>query len=108
MDLFAACLDGPHEIKNGLLLRKDFHTLFDRGYITVDKNLTVEVSRRIKEDFGNGKEYYAHHGNKLIILPERKGRSLIPIIWSGTMRMFIFANLFNPKTFESLLKGMAG
>ena len=64
-------LEGPHEIKNGLLLRRDFHTLFDRGYITVDKNLTVEVSHRIKEDFGNGKEYYAHHGKKLIILPER-------------------------------------
>lgn len=63
--------EGPHEIKNGLLLRRDFHTLFDRGYITIDKNLTVEVSYRIKEDFGNGKEYYAHHGQKLIILPER-------------------------------------
>jgi putative restriction endonuclease len=65
-------LEGPHEINNGLLLRRDFHTLYDRGYITVDKNLTIEVSHRIKEDFGNGKEYYAHHGSKLIILPERK------------------------------------
>ena len=37
----------------------------------VDKSLTVEVSHRIKEDFGNGKEYYAHHGSKLIILPKR-------------------------------------
>ena len=64
-------LEGPHEIKNGLLLRRDFHTLFDRGYITVDKHLMVEVSHRIKEDFGNGKEYYAHHGQKLITLPER-------------------------------------
>lgn len=63
-------LEGPHEIKNGLLLRRDFHTLFDRGYITVDRNFNVEVSHRIKEDFGNGKEYYAHHGQKLIILPE--------------------------------------
>ncbi len=65
-------LNGPHAINNGLLLRRDFHTLFDRGYITVDKSLTVEVSHRIKEDFGNGKEYYAHHGSKLIILPERR------------------------------------
>ncbi|WP_088225773.1 HNH endonuclease [Desulfosporosinus sp. FKB] len=65
-------MDGPHEINNGLLLRRDFHTLFDRGYITVNKNLTIEVSHRIKEDFGNGKEYYAHHGSKLIILPERR------------------------------------
>lgn len=65
-------LDGTHAINNGLLLRRDFHTLFDRGYITVNKSLTVEVSHRIKEDFGNGKEYYAHHGRKLIILPERR------------------------------------
>jgi putative restriction endonuclease len=66
------CLEGPHANTNGLLLRRDFHTLFDRGYITVDKSLAVEVSHRIKEDFGNGKEYYAHHGRKLIILPERR------------------------------------
>jgi putative restriction endonuclease len=65
-------LNGPHEINNGLLLRRDFHTLFDRGYITINKEFNVEVSRRIKEDFGNGKEYYAHHGSKLIILPERR------------------------------------
>jgi putative restriction endonuclease len=64
-------LEGPHEIKNGLLLRRDFHTLFDRGYITIDRNLNVEVSHRIKEDFGNGKEYYAHQGQRLITLPER-------------------------------------
>lgn len=65
-------LEGPHAINNGLLLRRDFHTLFDRGYITIDKNLDVEVSHRIKEDFGNGKEYYAHHGSKLVVLPENK------------------------------------
>ncbi len=46
--------------------------MFDRGYITIDKEFNVEVSRRIKEDFGNGKEYYAHHGSKLIILPGKK------------------------------------
>lgn len=64
--------NGPHEICNGLLLRSDFHTLFDRGYITVNKEHIIEVSHRIKEDFGNGKEYYAYHGNKLNILPQRE------------------------------------
>jgi putative restriction endonuclease len=63
---------GPHEVKNGILLRRDYHTLFDRGYITIDKSLTIEVSPRIKEDFGNGREYYAHHGSKLLVLPTRK------------------------------------
>ncbi|WP_353893556.1 HNH endonuclease [Proteinivorax hydrogeniformans] len=65
-------LKGPHEVKNGLLLRRDLHTLFDRGYITIDKQLNIEVSRRIKEDFGNGKEYYTYHGQKLSILPKTK------------------------------------
>lgn len=69
-------LDGPHEINNGLLLRRDFHALFDRGYITIDKAFNIEVSRRIKEDFGNGRDYYAHHGSKLIVLPE--GRDQLP------------------------------
>jgi putative restriction endonuclease len=63
--------EGPHEVKNGILLRRDYHSLFDRGYITIDKDMTIEVSRRIKEDFGNGREYYAQHGSKLLVLPER-------------------------------------
>jgi putative restriction endonuclease len=62
---------GQHSITNGILLRQDMHTLFDRGYITIHPDRTVEVSRRIKEDFGNGKEYYAYHGQKLIVLPDR-------------------------------------
>lgn len=62
--------EGTHEINNGLLLRKDLHTLFDRGYITVNEDFRIEVSKRIKEDYGNGKEYYALHGKELLILPD--------------------------------------
>ncbi len=62
--------EGTHETSNGLLLRKDLHTLFDRGYITVTEDCHIEVSKRIKEDYGNGKEYYALHGKELIILPD--------------------------------------
>lgn len=65
-------LNGTHELDNGLLLRRDFHRLLDRGYITIDKNFNIEVSRRIKDDFGNGQEYYSHHGRRLIILPDKK------------------------------------
>lgn len=60
---------GPHQVSNGLLLRSDLHTLFDRGYITVTPDLHVEVSRRIKEEFSNGREYYQHHGEKLVVCP---------------------------------------
>lgn len=61
---------GPHSITNGLLLRKDLHALFDRGYITIDENLRIEVSKRIKEDYGNGQEYYSYHGKKLAVIPD--------------------------------------
>jgi Predicted restriction endonuclease len=62
--------NGPNQVSNGLLLREDFHTLFDRGYVTITNDYRVEVSKRIKEDFGNGQEYYALHGKRLLILPE--------------------------------------
>jgi putative restriction endonuclease len=64
--------NGPHEVRNGLLLREDLHILFDRGYLTVTEDHHVEVSNRIKEDYGNGREYYAMHGKKLLILPGRE------------------------------------
>lgn len=56
---------GAHEAQNGLLLRRDIHSLFDAGYVTVTPGLHFEVSRRIKEEFENGKHYYALHGHKI-------------------------------------------
>ncbi len=62
--------DGPHLPSNGLLLRQDIHTLFDRGYITVNEDYVIEVSNRIKDDYGNGKAYYAYRGLLLPNLPD--------------------------------------
>ncbi|MCE7937159.1 MAG: HNH endonuclease [Chloroflexi bacterium CFX6] len=56
---------GEHRVDNGLLLRSDLHTLFDRGYVTVTPELRLEVSRRIREDFENGRHYYALHGERV-------------------------------------------
>lgn len=58
---------GPHRTVNGLLLRRDLHTLFDSGYMTVTPDYHVEVSPRIREEFDNGKEYYDLHGRSLIL-----------------------------------------
>lgn len=66
---FAA--SGPHLVSNGLLLRSDIHKLFDSGYITITPNMKVEVSRRIREEFQNGREYYQYHGKDLPLLPGR-------------------------------------
>jgi putative restriction endonuclease len=62
--------NGPHETRNGLLLRSDLHNLFDLGYLTVTLDYRVEVSRRIREEFENGRDYYALHGKPLSILPQ--------------------------------------
>ncbi len=56
---------GEHDITNGLLLRTDIHRLFDLGYVTVSVDGKFEVGRRLKEDFENGKHYYAMHGQPL-------------------------------------------
>jgi len=56
---------GVHEVPNGLLLRQDLHTLFDLGYATVTRNGRFEVSRRIKEEYHNGRAYYALSGQHL-------------------------------------------
>jgi putative restriction endonuclease len=64
--------DGGHEISNGLLLRTDIHRLFDLGYVTVSTDGRFEVGRRLKEDFENGRHYYAMHGQ--LIRPPADGR----------------------------------
>jgi putative restriction endonuclease len=56
---------GGHQASNGLLLRRDIHSLFDAGYVTVTPSLHFEVSRRIREEFENGKHYYALHGQEI-------------------------------------------
>jgi putative restriction endonuclease len=49
---------GVHQVTNGLLLRSDVHTLFDRGYVTVTPDHQFRVSRRLRDDFHNGEQYY--------------------------------------------------
>jgi putative restriction endonuclease len=62
--------DGPHDARNGLLLRSDLHTLLDRGYVTVTPELRFEVSPRIKQEFENGRDYYKLQGS-VLRLPTR-------------------------------------
>lgn len=61
---------GPHQVSNGLLLRSDFHKLFDTGLVTVEPDLKVRVSGRIRDRYFNGKAYYRLHGQTLASLPE--------------------------------------
>lgn len=50
---------GRHRVDNGVLLRSDIHTLFDRGYLTITPEYQLRVSHRLKEDFDNGEEYFS-------------------------------------------------
>ena len=59
-------------MNNGLLLKSDFHKLFDDGYITIDQDFRINVSKRLHDDFGNGKDYYQYDGKQMLILPLRK------------------------------------
>jgi putative restriction endonuclease len=73
---------GEHEISNGLLLRTDIHRLFDRGYVTVTKDLRFEVSRALKDDYENGKTYYALQGRPLTLPRNESDRpSLSALHW---------------------------
>jgi putative restriction endonuclease len=62
---------GLHRIDNGLLLREDLHTLFDLGYVTVRPDYRFAVSRRIRDEFTNGRDYYALEGRE-IHLPDEE------------------------------------
>jgi putative restriction endonuclease len=66
--------DGPHEIRNGLLLRADLHRLFDTGYVTVTPELCLEVSPRLREEYKNGRSYYPLHGSRLDVPFEETNR----------------------------------
>ncbi len=62
-------VDGLHNTFNGLLLRSDFHRLFDVGLVTVTPEHRVLVSSRIKDQWFNGKAYSRLHGEQLASLP---------------------------------------
>jgi len=61
---------GVHHVTNGLLLRSDVHRLFDKGYVTVTPDYRFVVSKRLKDDYSNGRSYYPLDGLS-IRLPER-------------------------------------
>ncbi|MGH7564535.1 MAG: HNH endonuclease [Gemmatimonadota bacterium] len=61
---------GTHDLRNGLLLRRDLHALFDRGYLTVLRDLSLRVSNRLKKEFDDG-EYYLTFDRGTLWLPRQ-------------------------------------
>lgn len=56
---------GEHRLSNGLLLRSDIHKLFDQGYVTVTPDRRFRVSKAIRDEFENGRDYYALDGREI-------------------------------------------
>jgi putative restriction endonuclease len=49
------------------------YILLKPNYVTVTPDLRFEVSRRIREEFNNGKHYYALQGQKIFV-PDNVGQ----------------------------------
>ena len=64
---------GLHDYGNGILLRSDVHRLFDKGYMSIDPNYRIHVSRRLREEWKNGVTYYPFEGRE-IEKPEDESR----------------------------------
>jgi len=62
-------LGGEHTVDNGILLRRDLHRLYDRGYVTVTPDYIFRVGNRLREDFKNGRSYYGLNGAELSVPP---------------------------------------
>lgn len=59
--------DGTHLVSNGIPLRRDIHSLFDAGYVTVTPDNTFKVSEALAAEYPNGKTYYAMEGSKIVV-----------------------------------------
>jgi hypothetical protein len=71
---------GTHEIRNGIPLRRDLHRLFDLGYVTIRPDMRFAVSRRLRDEFANGRVYYDLYGRQIQVprsLAERPSTELL-------------------------------
>jgi Predicted restriction endonuclease len=81
---------GRHRLDNGILLRSDVHTLFDRGYLSIDPDYRLRVSSRLRKEFDAGDEFYQREGHK-IALPENRRDYPDPEVLSWHLREVFIA-----------------
>jgi putative restriction endonuclease len=78
---------GLHSPDNGLLLRSDIHTLFDLGYVTIDKLHRFIVSQKLKDEWSNGRIYYDLHGSEIRVPKNESVRPASSFLeWHNTHR----------------------
>jgi hypothetical protein len=52
-----------------LLIKKNYDSKRKVGEVTINPEFLIEVSKRLYEDYGKGKDYNKFHGCKLQIMP---------------------------------------
>lgn len=62
---------GPrsNHVQNGLLLTREFHALYDAGYVGVTPDYEVRISDRLRSDWHNGRRYYPYNNKALVKIP---------------------------------------
>ena len=62
---------GPasNHVQNGVLMTKEFHKLFDLGYVGITPELQVRISPRLREEWKNGRRYYVYDRQNLVQVP---------------------------------------
>jgi putative restriction endonuclease len=58
---------GAHRVDNGILLRRDLHCLYDRGYVTVTPDYVFRVGDSLRREFKNGRSYYGLNGSAIAV-----------------------------------------
>ncbi|WP_030913817.1 hypothetical protein [Streptosporangium amethystogenes] len=66
--------DLPGGVSRRGLSRSGAHTLFDRGYLAVDPTYRLRVSPRLREEFGNGEQFYRRAGSQIAVPRHRHDR----------------------------------
>jgi hypothetical protein len=57
--------NGRHTVVNGILLRADFHNLFDRGLLTINQRYEIVLDKSLMKSV----EYRRFHGKRLVAIP---------------------------------------
>jgi putative restriction endonuclease len=65
---------GRNRLDNGLVLRADVHAMFDGGYLGVDTRYRLRVSPCLRDEFGNGEQFYARAGEAIAVPARRADR----------------------------------
>ena len=68
-------------VSNGVPLRRDLHRLFDLCYVTIRPDMRFTVSRRLRDEFANGRAYYELDGRQIRFPPGPQASGPTPSCW---------------------------